>query len=90
MPLKIVCSTCDKTLKVEERLAGKKVRCPNCQTPIVIPADNTTTATSSNESDDAFEKYLSEPVPPPKPAVSRATPKNEVEPLHGPASSAVS
>lgn len=79
MPIKIVCSGCKKTLKVEDRLAGKRVRCPNCQASITIPGDKQPSETTREESDDAFEQSLPKPPSPSKIAVSRKTEKNQVE-----------
>lgn len=36
MPIQISCS-CGKTLRVKDELAGKKVRCPKCQTVLTAP-----------------------------------------------------
>lgn len=41
MPIKFACPECQKTLKVEERLIGKRVSCPGCQAKITIPAGET-------------------------------------------------
>jgi phage FluMu protein Com len=38
MPFTIQCSKCQKTLKVPDEAAGKKVRCPSCQEVIAVPA----------------------------------------------------
>lgn len=38
MPIKFSCPECQKTLKVEERLIGKRVHCPGCQAAITIPS----------------------------------------------------
>jgi len=45
MPIRLVCSGCKKTLKVADTLAGKRVKCPGCQTPITIPNSTTTETT---------------------------------------------
>ena len=44
MSLSITCSNCDKTLKVKEELAGKKIRCPECSTAISVPAKSAAAA----------------------------------------------
>src|SRR5262245_26159361 len=36
--LRFPCPTCDKTLKVAESFAGKKVRSPHCHEPARVPA----------------------------------------------------
>jgi len=37
MPTSIKCPECQKSLKVNESLAGKRVRCPACQRRFVVP-----------------------------------------------------
>ncbi len=38
MPIQVVCSGCKKTLRVADKHAGKRAKCPNCQQVIEIPA----------------------------------------------------
>jgi uncharacterized Zn finger protein (UPF0148 family) len=38
MPVAFSCPECDKSLKVKDELAGKKVKCPGCGEPIVVEA----------------------------------------------------
>ncbi len=58
MSLSVTCPDCDKTLRVKDELAGKKVRCPGCSTVIPIPAKEL-------EADDDVEFLddLEEPTP---------------------------
>ncbi|MFM7925905.1 MAG: hypothetical protein ACKPJJ_37270, partial [Planctomycetaceae bacterium] len=37
MALKIACPACGAGLNLKEELAGRKVRCPRCQQPFVVP-----------------------------------------------------
>jgi phage FluMu protein Com len=37
MPISIVCSHCEKKLKVADTTAGKKIRCPACKGVITVP-----------------------------------------------------
>ena len=37
MSLSVACPDCDKSLKVKDELAGKKIRCPACSSVIAIP-----------------------------------------------------
>ncbi len=37
MPISIVCTGCDKKLKVPDAAAGKKIRCPVCKTVLEVP-----------------------------------------------------
>jgi hypothetical protein len=39
MPFKIQCPNCGRTLRVPERLSGKRVTCPGCQNPLTIPEE---------------------------------------------------
>src|SRR5579872_2817602 len=38
MPIQVVCPTCEKSYKVKDEAAGKKMRCKGCETVIPIPA----------------------------------------------------
>lgn len=38
MPQSVICNGCQKSLKAADKLAGKRVRCPSCQTVVSIPA----------------------------------------------------
>jgi len=38
MSIRLTCSDCDKPLKVKDELAGKRIRCPGCQSIIRVPA----------------------------------------------------
>lgn len=35
MPIKIQCSTCEKSFKVKDDFAGKKIRCPKCKKGVI-------------------------------------------------------
>ncbi|MFN0050608.1 MAG: MJ0042-type zinc finger domain-containing protein, partial [Planctomycetales bacterium] len=37
MPIDVRCPSCDKAYKVKDDAAGKKFRCKNCETAIVVP-----------------------------------------------------
>ena len=39
--MRITCSSCDNVVNVPDHLAGKKVRCPECQRPIAVTAAKT-------------------------------------------------
>ena len=37
MPIRVKCGNCKKTLSVKDHLAGKKIKCPVCQTVVAVP-----------------------------------------------------
>jgi hypothetical protein len=39
MSIAVVCPECDKSLKVPDAQAGKKIRCPHCKGVVPVPAD---------------------------------------------------
>src|SRR5690242_3680289 len=39
MPIRVRCSGCQKTLKVPEKFAGKRIRCPVCQIAVQVPGE---------------------------------------------------
>ena len=42
MPIVVQCGACKKQFQAGEHLAGKKVKCPGCQAPLVIPGGQAT------------------------------------------------
>jgi hypothetical protein len=38
MPILVQCTGCQRTMRVRDRLAGKKIKCPDCQTAFVAQA----------------------------------------------------
>jgi DNA-directed RNA polymerase subunit RPC12/RpoP len=58
MPLRVVCSGCSRKLKAPDQAAGKKVKCPQCGTPVFIPS-----ARSSTLSSGAKNKFPSPSIP---------------------------
>ena len=36
VPIEFKCQSCQKTLRVPDKFAGRKVRCPNCQTVLLV------------------------------------------------------
>ena len=49
MPVKVKCTSCDKSLQVPDAARGKAVKCPQCQTRIPIPADDDSESSSSSK-----------------------------------------
>lgn len=58
MPIPVACPGCAVRLNAPDAAAGKRVKCPKCQTPISVPAP---------EPDPQFEVVDEEPAPKPKP-----------------------
>ena len=46
MPIIAKCDKCGKTLRVKDELGGKRVRCPECGNPVLLPAGGTSRATA--------------------------------------------
>lgn len=40
MPISIGCDDCGKQLTIHDRYAGKRIKCPKCETVIAVPADD--------------------------------------------------
>lgn len=38
MPIVVTCKHCDKSLRVQDDVAGRKIRCPACQNVFAVPA----------------------------------------------------
>lgn len=47
MPITVTCQTCGKVLKAPDGAAGKKVRCPGCETVFVLPSPPESNGSSS-------------------------------------------
>ena len=41
MPIQVACGKCQKRYKAPDRLAGKRLKCPNCSSAIAVPAPAT-------------------------------------------------
>src|SRR5262245_15397815 len=39
MPISIRCGACDKQLNIDDRFAGKKIKCPQCQAVLSVPGE---------------------------------------------------
>lgn len=59
MSIAVVCPECSAKLNAPDSAAGKRVKCPKCQTGITVPAAVAEEA--------AFEEVVDEPAPQPKP-----------------------
>jgi hypothetical protein len=60
MPIVATCS-CGKTIRVQDQYAGKRVRCPGCQGPLLIPRPEA-------EPEPPVLEVQAEPPRPPRPA----------------------
>ena len=47
MPIEISCNNCSKRLRVPDTAAGKRVKCPGCQTVLSVPAGGSASGTGS-------------------------------------------
>jgi hypothetical protein len=54
MSINVVCD-CGKTLKVKDDAAGKKIKCPACQTVLVVPAADEAPLSDVGKKSSAFE-----------------------------------
>ena len=48
MPIEISCNSCSKRLRVPDNAAGKRVKCPGCQTVLSVPAGGGGSAVGSS------------------------------------------
>jgi hypothetical protein len=49
MPVSLKCHGCKSTLKVRDELAGKKVKCPRCQTVLLVPDEEEAVAVGASQ-----------------------------------------
>lgn len=69
MPIQIKCSTCEKSFKVKDSFAGKKIRCPKCKKGVIqVPAAGSTPAATQQAAPQAT------PTPTPTPVQPTAAP----------------
>ena len=54
MSFKISCPGCGQSLLAEERLLGRKVKCPSCQTPVLVEKADATDTDSGDAEDDPY------------------------------------
>jgi hypothetical protein len=66
MPIKVTCQ-CGKSFSAKDELAGKAVKCPNCQKPLRIPAANQPAAPAAAPKKQAPKAAAPKPVAAPKP-----------------------
>jgi DNA-directed RNA polymerase subunit RPC12/RpoP len=56
MPIEFACSKCKKKLKVKDELAGKKIKCPGCSSPVAVPATAAETVPADVTAEDSIAK----------------------------------
>lgn len=71
MPIRVACPQCSKNLAVKDELAGKRIRCPNCQNVVTIPAASNGAAKPPAPSKPAAGPAKA-PAPPAKTAPAKA------------------
>lgn len=59
MPIVVQCSACKKQFQAGDHLAGKQVKCPGCQTVLVLPGGQSAPAVNPHPMDE----LLSEEIP---------------------------
>lgn len=67
MPIEVVCSSCNRRLRVPDKAAGKRIKCPQCQAVVSVPAVG-----PSESSKPARSKSSSSKSPSSKPAASNS------------------
>lgn len=73
MPIRVKCGTCKKTLSVKEHLAGKKIKCPVCQSAVVVSSAAPAAAPKAGLPAKAVAPKATPPAAPSAPAKSAAT-----------------
>src|SRR4051812_10676226 len=73
--LSVTCPSCDKKLQVKDELAGRKVKCPGCQTVVAVPAAKVKTAPRKAEDNERVS-----PAPSKGPAHGERPAKKNVRP----------
>jgi hypothetical protein len=74
MSISVTCASCQRIIRAKDEYAGKRVRCPGCQSPVTIPAPEV----SSIELLDLSEEFPLDPPP-----ASVPTPKATSKKVHG-------
>ena len=82
MPISLACPECDKSLRLRDELAGKRIRCPACQGILTVPSASSSSTTAKPATGGAKAKPSSKPARTSPPARKRAAKKP------GPASTA--
>jgi len=57
MPIEISCTSCNKRLRVPDHAAGKRVKCPQCQTILSVPAGGGSSVAAGGSSVVGVPKY---------------------------------
>jgi hypothetical protein len=60
MSIEISCSNCRAQLKAKDSLAGKRITCPKCKSPITVPNDNDVDFVEAEALDDLPPKETKE------------------------------
>jgi DNA-directed RNA polymerase subunit RPC12/RpoP len=69
MPISFDCTTCGKKLRAPDDAGGKKIRCPGCESIVVVPVEILDAETIEEPAPEAAEAYhLEAPAPPTAPA----------------------
>lgn len=71
MPIRLTCSACTKPMQAPDSAAGKRVKCPNCQAVVSVPAAAPAAPAAPPP---APQRAAPPPVPPPAPKAAPAPP----------------
>ncbi len=72
MPIAIQCTDCKQRLRVPDKLAGKRVKCPKCQAILRIPKLD-----EQQDADDVEQRVQQQPAEPPPPTEPKASAEPE-------------
>jgi hypothetical protein len=61
MPIRVKCDSCKKTLSVKDHLAGKKIKCPVCQSVVLVSAPAPPPKESASPGDASQAKTATKP-----------------------------
>ena len=70
MPIRVKCEKCKKTLSVKEHLAGKKIKCPVCQSVVAVPLASPTKEPPTAAKVSVPKASPAVPIAAPKPAAA--------------------
>lgn len=58
MPIDIVCSGCQRKLRVPDRVAGKRIKCPKCEAVVAVPASSSSESSPGKAASSEKKWYM--------------------------------